>query len=109
MTTRTESNFLALACIFSGVLCALVASNMSSICRDLEFSPPFFTRVILSVGAVGWLLTFIVVAGIALWKEFWKGLRIPNSLLVATTAVILCTFDAAVLLLIIQLFLSIMG
>jgi hypothetical protein len=106
MSVRTESRLLAAICIYFGVFCALITPKISSICGDLLVSTPFFTRVMLSPGALGWLLAFSVVAGIVLWKDSWERLRVPNSFFGVTVAGIAWTFIVAVLWPIIGIFVA---
>ncbi len=104
MSVRTESKVLALMCVFFGVLYAQMIPKISSICGNLGLGLPFFTRVIFSPGAAGWSLAFGVVAGIVLWKDSWKRLRVPNSIFAITLATIVWTLLAGFLPPIIEIF-----
>jgi hypothetical protein len=95
MKIQTESKFLAAACIYFGLMCAVLTVKFSSILSDLIVSAPLLTRVALAPGTIGWLIMFGGIATIILWKDSWERFQIPNSFIAATLGAIVWTFLAA--------------
>jgi hypothetical protein len=69
----------------------------------LETPPPSLTRGILAVGAPVWLLAFVVTAGLVLWKDSWKTVRLPNSVVAMALTAVVGILIAAFLLPIIEI------
>jgi hypothetical protein len=88
MSIRVTSKVLAATFVLLGVGCTILIPKWVDIFAELELRPPFFSRATPGFGTAWWLVICLAFAGLTLWKDAWKKLRVPNSFLVIVLAVI---------------------